>query len=118
VPRPDLRPAGIRGHKAISRQIREIFAEHTPIIEPLSLDEAYLGVTENLQGIPLARDIPVRIRERSRPRLVPSPWQALPTTSSWQISHPITAKTNGQFVISPEIGPLSSSPCLPVDSMP
>src|ERR1700716_1539362 len=35
-------------YKAVSRQIREIFAEHTPIIEPLSLDEAYLCVTENL----------------------------------------------------------------------
>jgi len=35
-------------HKAISRQIRQIFAEHTPIIEPLSLDEAYLDVKENL----------------------------------------------------------------------
>jgi nucleotidyltransferase/DNA polymerase involved in DNA repair len=42
-------------YKAVSQQIREIFAEHTPIIEPLSLDEAYLDVTENLQGIPLAR---------------------------------------------------------------
>ena len=44
-------------YKAVSQQIREIFAEHTPIIEPLSLDEAYLDVTENLQGIPLARDV-------------------------------------------------------------
>src|SRR5690348_10926583 len=51
-------------YKAISRQIREIFAEHTDIIEPLSLDEAYLDVTENLQGIPLARDIALRIREK------------------------------------------------------
>lgn len=51
-------------YKAISRQIREIFAEHTTIIEPLSLDEAYLDVTENLQGIPLARDIALRIREK------------------------------------------------------
>src|SRR6201982_3588142 len=50
-------------YKAISRQIRDIFAEHTPIIEPLSLDEAYLDVTENLQGIPLARDVALRIRE-------------------------------------------------------
>jgi nucleotidyltransferase/DNA polymerase involved in DNA repair len=41
-------------YKAISQQIREIFEEHTPIIEPLSLHEAYLDVTENLQGIPLA----------------------------------------------------------------
>ena len=37
-------------YKAISQQIREIFAEHTPIIEPLSLDEAYLDVTENCRG--------------------------------------------------------------------
>jgi len=51
-------------YKAISLQIREIFAEHTPIIEPLSLDEAYLDVTENLQGIPLARDVALRIREK------------------------------------------------------
>ena len=56
---PALQLAGIGlallGLVAISRQIRDIFAEHTPIIEPLSLDEAYLDVTENLQGIPLAR---------------------------------------------------------------
>jgi DNA polymerase-4 len=51
-------------YKAISLQIREIFAEHTPIIEPLSLDEAYLDVTQNTQGIPLARDVALRIREK------------------------------------------------------
>jgi hypothetical protein len=51
-------------YKAVSQQIREIFAEHTPIIEPLSLDEAYLDVTENLQNIPLARDVALAIRAR------------------------------------------------------
>ena len=51
-------------YKAVSQQIREIFAEHTLIIEPLSLDEAYLDVTENLQGIPLARDIALAIRAK------------------------------------------------------
>ena len=35
-------------YKAISLQIRDIFAEYTPIIEPLSLKEAYLDITENL----------------------------------------------------------------------
>ena len=50
-------------YKAISRQIREIFAEHTPIIEPLSLDEAYLDVTENLQ-----RDPPGQRRRAADPR--------------------------------------------------
>jgi len=43
--------------KAVSQQIREIFAEHTPNIEPLSLDHAYLDVTDNLQNIPLERDV-------------------------------------------------------------
>src|SRR5436305_6221773 len=53
-------------YKAISLQIREIFAEYTPIIEPLSLDEAYLDVTENLKGISLATQIAEEIRARIR----------------------------------------------------
>jgi len=44
-------------YKAISLQIREIFAAYTPTIEPLSLDEAYLDVTENLKGILSATQI-------------------------------------------------------------
>src|SRR6266851_7084220 len=51
-------------YRAVSQQIREIFAEHTPIIEPLSLDEAYLDVSENLQGILLARDVALAIRAK------------------------------------------------------
>ena len=58
-------------YKAVSQQIREIFAEHTPIIEPLSLDEAYLDVTENLQGIPLARDVALAIRAKIKEVTVP-----------------------------------------------
>src|SRR5436853_5948727 len=38
-------------YKAVSLQIRRIFGEYTPIVEPLSLDEAYLDVTENVKGI-------------------------------------------------------------------
>jgi DNA polymerase-4 len=38
-------------YRAVSRQIREIFARHTDLIEPLSLDEAYLDVSEDKQGI-------------------------------------------------------------------
>jgi DNA polymerase IV len=49
-------------YRAVSLQIREIFAEHTSIIEPLSLDEAYLDITENLQGIASATEIAGRIR--------------------------------------------------------
>lgn len=53
-------------YKSVSLQIREIFAEHTDIIEPLSLDEAYLDVTENKQGISSATAIAEAIRRRIR----------------------------------------------------
>lgn len=49
-------------YKAVSSQIRAIFAEYTALIEPLSLDEAYLDVTENLKGIPSATQIAQEIR--------------------------------------------------------
>jgi len=51
----------------ISREIRLIFAEYTDLVEPLSLDEAFLDVTENKKNIPsatlLAKEIKARIRE-------------------------------------------------------
>src|SRR5437879_7227477 len=53
-------------YKAISLQIREIFAAYTPIIEPLSLDEAYLDVTENLKASISATQIAEEIRARIR----------------------------------------------------
>src|ERR1051326_9256002 len=53
-------------YKAVSLQARQIFAEYTPIIEPLSLDEAYLDVTENLKGIVSATWIAEEIRARIR----------------------------------------------------
>ena len=48
MPGFDFSEAAIDAYKAIPLHIRQIFAEYTPIIEPLSLDEAYLDVTENL----------------------------------------------------------------------
>src|SRR5690625_3104121 len=53
-------------YRAISQQIREIFADYTPLIEPLSLDEAYLDVTENLKGIASATEVAQEIRARIR----------------------------------------------------
>jgi DNA polymerase-4 len=53
-------------YKAVSQQIRAVFAAHTPIIEPLSLDEAYLDVTENLQAIASATQIAKAIRASIR----------------------------------------------------
>jgi len=53
----------------VSRQIREIFYSVTPLVEPLSLDEAYLDVTENLLGEPLARKLAEHIKKRIRDEL-------------------------------------------------
>ena len=53
-------------YKAVSRQVHGIFAEYTDIIEPLSIDEAFLDVTENKRGMPLAVDIAREIRQRIR----------------------------------------------------
>ena len=56
-------------YKSVSRQIHEIFHEYTDIIEPLSLDEAFLDVTENKKGISLAVDIAKEIKLRIREQL-------------------------------------------------
>ena len=49
-------------YRAVSQQIHEIFSEFTPLIEPLSLDEAYLDVTDDLKGIGSATLIAQQIR--------------------------------------------------------
>lgn len=51
-------------YKDISKQIRQIFYEYTDLVEPLSLDEAYLDVTENKKGNPSATLIASEIRKR------------------------------------------------------
>jgi DNA polymerase IV len=53
-------------YKEVSLQVRAIFDEHTAIVEPLSLDEAYLDVTENLQGTASATEIAGRIKAKIR----------------------------------------------------
>lgn len=49
-------------YRAVSTQIHQIFQRYTHIIEPLSLDEAYLDVTENLKNIPSATEVAIQIR--------------------------------------------------------
>lgn len=51
-------------YRRISQQIRDIFFEYTDLVEPLSLDEAYLDVTENKMGMELATDIARDIKRR------------------------------------------------------
>jgi DNA polymerase-4 len=53
-------------YREVSRQIRAIFLDYTPLVEPLSLDEAYLDVSEDLRGIGIATIIAQEIRARIR----------------------------------------------------
>ncbi|MGH8118941.1 MAG: DNA polymerase IV [Rhodanobacteraceae bacterium] len=53
-------------YKAVSRQVRAIFARYTDLVEPLSLDEAYLDVTANAQGLPSATAVAQSIRAAIR----------------------------------------------------
>ncbi len=53
-------------YRAVSEQIRAIFRDYTPLVEPLSLDEAYLDVTDDLRGIGSATRIAQLIRQRIR----------------------------------------------------
>jgi DNA polymerase-4 len=92
-------------YKAISQQIRAIFAEHTPIIEPLSLDEAYLDVTENLQSIPLARDIALAIRAKIKAETDLNASAGISYNKFLAKLASDYRKPNGQYVITPEMGP-------------
>jgi DNA polymerase-4 len=56
-------------YRAVSRNVREIFKRHTDLIEPLSLDEAYLDVTENRARLPTATLVARTIREQIRKEL-------------------------------------------------
>jgi DNA polymerase-4 len=50
-------------YRSVSQQIRAVFQQHTDLIEPLSLDEAYLDVTQNKQGLPTATDVARQIKQ-------------------------------------------------------
>src|SRR5712692_11196500 len=53
-------------YAAASRQVFQIFRSVTPLVEPLSLDEAYLDVTENAWGLPLGVEVARRLKARIR----------------------------------------------------
>src|SRR5881275_2936325 len=55
-------PPNFDKYREVSGQIRTIFERHTPLVEPLSLDEAYLDVTHELTGIPTATETAEAIR--------------------------------------------------------
>jgi DNA polymerase-4 len=98
-------PPRFEVYRAVSRQIHAIFADYTALIEPLSLDEAYLDVSENLRGLPTAamtaKEIRARILEQTG------------LTASAGISYnkflaklaSDHRKPNGQLVVTPAMGP-------------
>jgi DNA polymerase-4 len=92
-------------YRAVSLQIREIFAEYTPLIEPLSLDEAYLDVTENLKGIESATQIAEEIRARIK---VVTQLTASAGVSYNKFLAKLASdhrKPDGLFLITPKMGP-------------
>src|SRR5580698_3949124 len=62
-------PPDFTRYRAVSQSVREIFRIHTDLIEPLSLDEAYLDVTENKTGIATATKVASAIRQQIREEL-------------------------------------------------
>ena len=98
-------PPRFEVYRAVSRQIHAIFADYTTLIQPLSLDEAYLDVTANRRGLPTAwataKEIRARIREETG------------LTASAGVSYnkflaklaSDQRKPNGQFAVTPDMGP-------------
>lgn len=95
-------PPDFTRYRAVSRLTREIFKRHTDLVEPLSLDEAYLDVTESKTGLPTATRVAITIREQIRQELnltasagvAPNKFLAK-LASDWR-------KPDGLFVIQPE----------------
>jgi DNA polymerase-4 len=92
-------------YKAISQQIRNIFAEYTPVIEPLSLDEAYLDVSDNLDGIASAARIAEEIRARIRGETGLTASAGVSYNKFLAKLASDHRKPDGLFVITPETGP-------------
>lgn len=103
---PDLvfAPPRFEVYRAVSRQIHAIFAEFTPLIQPLSLDEAYLDVTDAIAGLPTAWTTAKAIRARIL--------EETGLTASAGISYnkflaklaSDHRKPNGQFAVTPDMG--------------
>jgi len=95
-------PPDFTRYRAVSRLVREIFKSHTDLVEPLSLDEAYLDVTENKTGLPTATRVASAIRKQIREELnlaasagvAPNKFLAK-IASDWR-------KPDGLFVIQPD----------------
>src|SRR6266849_3108808 len=110
-------PPDFTRYRAVSHDVREIFKRHTDFIEPLSLDEAYLDVSENKTRLPTATQVARTIREQIRSELsltvsagVAQNKFLAKIASDWK-------KPDGLFVIQPEEIDSFLLP-LPVDRLP
>lgn len=92
-------------YRAVSQQIREIFAEYTPLIEPLSLDEAYLDVTENHKGMAIATEIALEIRAKIQAVTGLNASAGISYNKFLAKMASDLNKPNGQAVITPRTGP-------------
>jgi DNA polymerase IV len=92
-------------YEELSLQIRKIFAVYTAIVEPLSLDEAYLDVTENLQGIASATEIAEQIRARIRAETQLTASAGVSYNKFLAKLASDYRKPDGLFVITPAMGP-------------
>ena len=92
-------------YRAVSHQIRAIFAEYTPLIEPLSLDEAYLDVTENLKAMASATEIAEEIRARIRAETGLTASAGVSYNKFLAKMASDERKPDGLFVITPRMGP-------------
>jgi DNA polymerase-4 len=92
-------------YKAVSLQIRTIFAAYTPIVEPLSLDEAYLDVTENLKGVASATQIAEEIRAKIRAETGLTASAGISYNKFLAKLASDYRKPDGLFVITPKMGP-------------
>jgi DNA polymerase IV len=110
-------PPDFTRYRAVSQQVREIFHRHTDLVEPLSLDEAYLDVTTNKTGLLTATQVARTIREQIRQELhltasagvAPNKFLAK-IASDWR-------KPDGLFIIRPsEVD--TFLPPLPVERLP
>jgi DNA polymerase-4 len=116
-PEAILVPPDFPRYRAVSQQVRAIFERHTDLVEPLSLDEAYLEVTINKTGLPTATQVARTIREQIREELhltasagvAPNKFLAK-IASDWR-------KPDGLFVIRPQEVDMFLLP-LPVERLP
>ncbi len=92
-------------YREVSQLVRKIFDAYTPLVEPLSLDEAYLDVTENLRATSSATEIAeqIRARIRSETELTASAGVSYNKFLAKMASN--ERKPDGLFVITPRMGP-------------